>query len=159
MDINKAENLANTLIRTHLDASWHFRWNTRKSAFGLCHYGRRSIELSRVLTEFETEEAVEQTILHEIAHAISGPGTGHGAVWKANARKLGVKKPACRRHSTGEIPENFYKWAIMLEGKIVKQYHRKPSKNIISRIPNMYVSGRKETMGKLYLEFIGKSAA
>ena len=81
MNLNHAETIAKELISEHLDSSWSFQWNNRKRAFGLCHYGRNTIELSRFLTEHETEEATRQTILHEIAHAIAGLHAGHGPEW------------------------------------------------------------------------------
>ena len=40
---------------------------------------------------------IKDTILHEIAHAIVGPGHGHDAAWRAVAINLGVHPRACKR--------------------------------------------------------------
>jgi predicted SprT family Zn-dependent metalloprotease len=151
MDLQKAENLAIELISEYLDSSWSFRWNKRKRAFGLCHYGHNTIELSRILTESETEEATHQTILHEIAHALAGFRAGHGPEWKMHARRIGVKNPKCSRQQTGTTQPKFT-WAVKHDGKIVKGYFRKPNRRILNNISGMWLTGRPETKGQLYIE-------
>ena len=62
---------------------WAFRFNRCKQAMGLCVYHRRSIELSIYFVERDNPvEEIRDTILHEIAHALVGPGHGHDKVWK-----------------------------------------------------------------------------
>lgn len=151
MNLQEAETLAIELINKHLDGTWSFRWNRRQRAFGLCHYGRNTIELSRVLTETETEYATRQTILHEIAHAIAGFHAGHGPEWKMVARRLGVENPKCKRNATGDTKPN-YKWAIKYNNEVIKGYFRRPNRNIQRRISQMYLRGRPETEGQLYIE-------
>jgi len=151
MNLNHAETIAKELISEHLDSSWSFQWNNRKRAFGLCHYGRNTVELSRFLTEHETEEATRQTILHEIAHAIAGLHAGHGPEWKTHARRIGVKNPKCSRKGTGNTAPK-YTWAVKHNGEIVKGYFRKPNNRIINNISNMWLKGRPETEGQLYIE-------
>ena len=36
-----------------------------------------------------TDDEVDQVLLHEIAHALAGPGAGHGPRWKRVARDIG----------------------------------------------------------------------
>ena len=36
-------------------------------------------------------EEVRDTILHEVAHALVGPGHGHDTVWKATAAQVGAR--------------------------------------------------------------------
>ena len=151
MNLQDAESLAIRLIREHLDSSWSFRWNRRQRAFGLCNYTKKTIELSRVLTETETEYATRQTILHEIAHAIAGFDAGHGPKWKFHARQLGVEEPKSRRAPTGGTKPN-YKWAIKYDGKVVKGYLRRPNRHIQKNISNFYLRDRPETKGQLYIE-------
>ena len=42
---------------------------------------------------------VTDTILHEIAHALAGPGAGHGPAWKATASRLGATPKSCAPES------------------------------------------------------------
>jgi len=151
MNIKDAEILAKRLIREHLDDSWTFRWNKRKAAFGICNYNTRKIELSSVLTELEDPFYVEQTILHEIAHALVGYAAGHNREWKRCARELGVVNPKSRRNISGNT-KPAYKWAIKYNGEIVKGYHRKPNKDMFTRVHNMYLTNKVHTKGKLYIE-------
>ena len=90
MNLAAAEQMAQQIVREYLGGSWRFAWNRRKRCFGVCHYGKRTIELSRILTETEPEHKVRDTVLHEVAHAIAGAAAGHGPQWKAQARKLGA---------------------------------------------------------------------
>lgn len=87
------------LTRKHLDDNglddWHARVNPRlRSTLGRCRYTPKWIELSVPFIEANDADVVEQVILHEIAHAIVGWGHGHGRLWKAKARELGVRNPA-----------------------------------------------------------------
>lgn len=86
------ENRAKELIIEHLGPAWSFRWNARKTTFGSCSYTRRTIELSSYWLGLSFDEQ-EQTLLHEVAHAIAGARAGHGPRWRAVARQLGVRNP------------------------------------------------------------------
>jgi predicted SprT family Zn-dependent metalloprotease len=102
MDLRQAETLANELMRKHglfNSIAWKFRWNNRKRAAGICSYGARVIGLSKVLTSFATEAEVRDTILHEIAHALT-PGHHHDSVWKAKAIEIGCDGKRCYDHQT-----------------------------------------------------------
>lgn len=75
--VAQATELADRLIDQHLNPEaggrrWHLVWNERKNAAGICQYRNQTIGLSRVIIPRMTEEAVRDTILHEIAHALTG---------------------------------------------------------------------------------------
>lgn len=89
MNLSQAEILAHTLMDHHGLASWTFQFDRAKKRFGLCNYSKKIISLSRVLTELNEEALVRDTILHEIAHALVGPGVGHGKVWKEKIVEIG----------------------------------------------------------------------
>src|SRR5262249_2472181 len=74
--------LANEMLALYGLPDWTFRFNRRKTEMGLCFYGPQRIELSLHFATRNSEEAIRQTLLHEIAHALAGPGHGHDAVWK-----------------------------------------------------------------------------
>jgi predicted SprT family Zn-dependent metalloprotease len=99
MDKHKAEAMAIELIAAHLNKNpgaprWRFQWNSRSAAAGLCSYYSRTIELSAKLVPYAEEAEVRDTILHEIAHALT-PGHHHDKVWSAKAREIGADGKRC----------------------------------------------------------------
>lgn len=78
------------LLDRHLpDGSWAFGFDNAKTRAGQCDFARRRITVSRHLAARSTPEDVDQVLLHEIAHALSGPRAGHGPAWRRTARSLG----------------------------------------------------------------------
>lgn len=147
MNLVDAQRLAEDNINQWLDESWTFSWNNRKRAFGVCVYSKKEIQLSRILTKQVDEEQVLDTILHEIAHALT-PGAGHGARWKAMARRVGATPKATCNAKVDVDP----KWVLVdtTSGNIIERLHRKPNESKMRRIKDYWVRGRKEeTKGKL----------
>lgn len=95
MELRMAETLAKRLIRENLDSDWTFKWDDAKTTGGRCWFGPKDISLSRPLTRIRTIENVQDTILHEIAHAMAGPGAHHNRLWKAHAWRLGARPERC----------------------------------------------------------------
>jgi predicted SprT family Zn-dependent metalloprotease len=83
------------LMARHGLRDWTFAFNRRKRALGLCHYETRTIELSIYLVDKNGPEEIWDTLLHEIAHALVGPGHGHDAVWKKKCLEIGAKPLRC----------------------------------------------------------------
>lgn len=88
MELTAARLLAATLIEQH-NVLYSFGWCNHVKAAGICDYQNRTIWLSRPVTLLNTEEMVRNTILHEIAHALT-PGDGHGHQWKAACVRIGA---------------------------------------------------------------------
>ena len=63
----------------------------------------QQVELSVSFVLRATWSDIRDTLLHEIAHAIVGPGHGHDAVWQTAARRIGWAF-ALRRYG-GEVGE------------------------------------------------------
>lgn len=83
--------LANDMLALYGLHDWSFAFNRRKTQMGLCCYGPQRIELSFHFAERNSEEAIRETLLHEIAHALTGPGHGHDAVWEKKCLEIGAK--------------------------------------------------------------------
>ncbi len=85
-----------------LPAGWVFGFDLATSRAGVCRYVEKRIDLSVSYCLAATRAEIEDTVLHEIAHAIVGPRHNHDAVWKAKAREIGCAGERCHRvqHST-----------------------------------------------------------
>jgi len=97
MELSIAKRMATELMEQHglLDKRWYFEFDSAKRRFGVCRYGLRCIGLSKYLVALNDEAEVRDTILHEIAHALVGPGHGHGPVWKAKCVEIGCRPVRC----------------------------------------------------------------
>lgn len=71
-----------------LEKFWRVEWDNGKRRAGSCNYARRVITLSRIILPGAPDEEVRETILHEVAHALT-PGHSHDAVWRAKLIEMG----------------------------------------------------------------------
>tara|TARA_B100000085_G_C18509609_1_gene499050 strand:+ start:397 stop:870 length:474 start_codon:yes stop_codon:yes gene_type:complete len=117
MNITDAETLCLLHMEEHglMDKLWYFEFEDCKTSLGRCHYTEEKITLSKWYVELNEEKDVEDTILHEIAHALSflkygKKGTGHGVLWKQMCRKIGAK-PNRIHQGVIEYPNNHYKYS------------------------------------------------
>lgn len=95
MTINQAIKLAQKMMSKYPELKyWSVTFNKRKSAFGVCNYTRKQIELSALLIPVMTDEAIEETTIHEIAHALTR-GHNHDNVWKTKCVELGGNGQRC----------------------------------------------------------------
>lgn len=113
MEIQEATTLALSLMVEHGLGEWKLVWSKSRRVFGRCIYRTRSIELSKPLVFRNPEAEVRDTILHEIAHALT-PGAGHGSRWKAVCRKIGAKPVRC--YSVAEVVVPAKRWKLVCLG-------------------------------------------
>lgn len=82
---------------------WEAGWRTtfvnkqEDNWIARCYHDMKRIVFNTFYLQASTMEETEQTTLHEIAHALCGPGKGHGPEWINKAVELGVIDPGpCR---------------------------------------------------------------
>jgi predicted SprT family Zn-dependent metalloprotease len=107
MDVADAEAMARDLMSLHGLRRWNFTFDRATRRFGCCRFGPRSISLSRHLTQLNDPEAVRQTILHEIAHALAGPRAGHGPKWRKIALSIGATPRRCYDGGVNQPPPRY----------------------------------------------------
>ncbi len=106
MELNKAKALCLELMTKHgltLATGWKFEWIRSHNTAGRCantynrllqKYTGGTISLSTFVTQHHDEAKVTDTILHEIAHALT-PGHGHDYVWVRKAIEIGCNGQRC----------------------------------------------------------------
>jgi predicted SprT family Zn-dependent metalloprotease len=104
VDIAEARTLARQLMNEHGLQRWTFRIDNCKVRFGHCSWRYNRISLSGPLTELNDLTAVKDTILHEIAHALT-PYAQHNATWRLKAREIGANPTACYSISDVKTPQ------------------------------------------------------
>lgn len=122
-ELHRVRSWADALISLHLDASWSFAFDNAKRRAGLCDYSRKRISVSRYLTARYDDETNHQTLLHEVAHAMAGPGAGHGPAWRRTARAIGYVGGTTHR---GETAEELAPWVGVCPAGHVAYRHRRP---------------------------------
>lgn len=89
-----AEAISLMNLHSLTDKGWRFEISTHKTFVGMCYHDRRVIAYSACFLSNSPEE-ITDTLLHEIAHALVGPGQGHNETWKHMARFIGAKGNRC----------------------------------------------------------------
>jgi predicted SprT family Zn-dependent metalloprotease len=117
---------AEALMAAYAPPGWTFEFDRAVRRLGACHPGSQKITLSRPFVLSGTSRGViRNTVLHEIAHALAGPGNGHNATWRAIAIRIGCDGKRC--HS--EPAPVAHKWRAVCDtcGSSVLR-HRRPSR-------------------------------
>lgn len=129
MLLSDVQLLAENLLKKHSLLEWSFGFSRARRQVGVCKFQKKRIELSRYFAEKNCEEDILDTILHEIAHALAGPGTGHNALWRAVCQKIGAKPERCYKTGNLEMPQGRYQ-AICPNCQATHHRHRRPKKNV-----------------------------
>ena len=142
--VSEVENYANRLLDVEydikidglmyhvnpMDVGYKFEWDNAKNRFGVCRYNRRVIGLSLPLVEGNLDNftQINDTILHEIAHAISvhihgRKGRGHGNFWKHVAKSIGCNAKRCYNSKDVNTPQ--YKYTLICDSCGNKSHRRR----------------------------------
>lgn len=153
--IEEYQKFGDELLRKyHLDSKgWTFvishNCGSSSTALGMCNYKYKKLFLKHNHALHNTEEKVIDTILHEVAHALAGPGAGHGPLWKRYARIVGADPTATKAVST-EYRQASYKYqlAFKKEDGTIETFERYAQRR--SDLAGVFVRNRKETKDKLF---------
>jgi len=122
MELNTARSMALAeMSKWGLLPVWHFEFNNRKRGLGLCKHLDKAICLSTNYVALNSEEAILDTILHEIAHALVGPGKGHKREWKLMCMRVGCQSLSATK--SANMPTARYTLTCPCCGQVFR-YHR-----------------------------------
>jgi predicted SprT family Zn-dependent metalloprotease len=115
--------LASGLLAVHGLQDWSFSFNRRKREMGLCLYEPKLIQLSLHFILLNDDAAVRDTLLHEVAHALTGPGHGHDVTWKRRCLEVG----AIPERLCDDVNMPVGRWQAICPGcGMLHHRHRKP---------------------------------
>lgn len=89
---------ARRLMDQHNLHDWKICLDNATRRAGQCRYRTKTIGLTRLYVRKVDPAQLENTILHEIAHALVGAHHHHDAVWKSTAKKIGCTAERCHDH-------------------------------------------------------------
>ena len=129
-ELHAVRRRAEQLIGHYLGTGWSFEFDHAKTRAGKCDFTNRRITVSRYLAARHDDAAVEQTLLHEIAHALAGARAGHGPRWLRIAREIGYT--GARTHD-GEVATEFARWqGTCPNGHTALRFRRPPAGRAMS---------------------------
>lgn len=153
MTLEAAQLLAETLLREHglSTKGWRFGWFGRKRTFGLCDYGHKMLYLSVPLVVLNDEAAVRDTLLHEIAHALTGHRAGHGPRWREVARRIGATPKRCFDAEAVNLPTAPYSLVCGACGRAQPRWRKTRQRWACRDCCGRYNGGRYSEQYKLEL--------
>lgn len=102
--LTEVRELAVSLMAQHGIPGWEFRWDNAKTRAGQCDQKNKVISLSAPLMSLWTRDQAKETILHEIAHALTNPkAPAHGREWQLTCMRIGADPTRTWGHN-GEQP-------------------------------------------------------
>lgn len=126
----QVKELAKELFAQHgLDKQgWTLVFDNALRRNGSCSYSTKQISVSKHYIKLNTPELIRDTLLHEIAHALTPNDRGHGRSWKLKCAEIGAMPVAIKRGMGIKQVEG--KWKAICTGcKEVYSRHRRATKN------------------------------
>lgn len=86
---------AQKLLHQHRLGQWSFQFDYGTRRAGSCQYDKQVITMSYDYAKQASDEEIQDTLLHEIAHALVGKKHNHDDVWRAKALEIGGSGARC----------------------------------------------------------------
>lgn len=109
------------------EQGWRFELSNKAQALGTCYHSKKLIVFSIHYLESPREE-IEDTLRHEIAHALAGPGNGHNWLWKHYCREVGADPTRTSHNYVRSKPWN---WKLTCPTCGAVWYRYRARKNLI----------------------------
>lgn len=124
VDLEAARTLAIDLMAQHPSlADWRLVFSKQaRRTLGVCKHRQKLITLSSAFVSLNDDATVRDIILHELAHALVGPGHGHDAVWKQQAVDLGANPD--RVCTEAVMPAGDWQATCASCGRVFHQYRQ-----------------------------------
>lgn len=108
--LEQIEQFAQEALDVHglSEAGWTYAWDRARRRFGCCDYSKKQITLSVHLAAINSFQQCQDTILHEIAHALAGREAGHGPKWKEACLQIGANPQRCYSSDQVNQPPSKY---------------------------------------------------
>jgi len=158
MELFAAAALARRLMNEHGLVDWAITFDNAKTRAGVCRPATRQLGLSRPLTRLHADAEVEDTILHEIAHALVGAEHHHDAAWRAKAQEIGCSGRRCVDSAQGQVAGE---WVGTCPAGHSVSRHRRPTRAVScfvcsptfdpSAVIEWTFRGRSVPMGQSYV--------
>lgn len=143
MNRTEALSLYTSLMREHglTVKGWRPKINTRASRrLGCCSYRNKTLDISAWHVDNGTVEAIRDTMLHEIAHALAGPHTEHGPEWQAACRRIGARPEQYARKEDCNTPP----WRLAVKHRDGRIEPLKVTRYRRTDMSGRWLTGRKE---------------
>ena len=143
MNLGEAAELARTLLQEHKldEQGWTFLFSSENKTFGRCNYRKRVVSLSANLTLLNVRAEVEDTIRHEIAHALT-PGHGHNRVWKDKCREVGARPERLYDAAKVVVPKPLYEAYCESCGHTWPRRRKTKKRLACAKCCNQYAGGK-----------------
>jgi len=120
VELNKAASLARSLMDEYGLHNWTFVWDQAKRRIGQTKHAPKTISLSQPLTLINPQSIIEDTIRHEIAHALVGTRHKHDIVWRRKAVEVGARPFASKKANAAPAPYTL----VCAAGHKLERYRR-----------------------------------
>jgi predicted SprT family Zn-dependent metalloprotease len=132
MKLTKARQLAHQLMKKNGLSLWKWKFEFSKrsrTTAGWCRdrKGVHRIALNRIYTRLNSEKAVYEILLHEIAHALT-PGHHHDGVWQRKCIEIGGNG---QTYHHDKVPAGKYRRYCKVCKEFIKSVHRRTGGNSI----------------------------
>ncbi len=155
MKLNAARHLALALLAEHSLDDWSFRFDRAKRRLGCCNYTTHTISVSRPLTLLNDAATVRDTLLHEIAHALT-PGDGHGARWRQACRRIGAKPERCYQNDDVVQPASRYRLVCPTCGDSHPRHRKTATVYVCSPCCQRYNGGKPTAAYRLHWQEVSR---
>lgn len=99
---------ARAMLAEHGLTGWTVKLsNIMTKTYGCCDYAKREIRIAARVAALNPAAETRNTIAHEVAHALAGPGTGHGPAWKAQCAVTGARPDRCHTAETVKTSKRY----------------------------------------------------